>query len=86
MSVRISDNTLEVFNPATGEDLASLPILSLSDLDSILDTANKAAEKYNFSSFYHRQRLMMQFRKGILRHMDEFIETICSETGKKPIE
>ena len=45
MSVRISNNTLEVFSPATGEDLASIPILSLSELDSILDTANKAAEK-----------------------------------------
>ena len=86
MSVRISNNTLDVFNPATGEDLISLPITSLSELDSILNTANKTAESYNFSSFYHRQNLMTQFRKGIVRHMDEFIETICSETGKKPEE
>ena len=86
MSVRISNTTLDVFNPATGEDLLSLPISSLSELDSILNTANKTAESYNFSSFYHRQKLMTQFRKGIVRHMDEFIETICSETGKKPVE
>ena len=86
MSVRISNNTLDVFNPATGEDLISLPISSLSELDSFLNTANKTAESYNFSSFYYRQKLMTQFRKGIVRHMDEFIETICSETGKKPME
>ncbi len=86
MSVRISNNTLDVFNPATGEDLISFPISSLSELDSFLNTANKTAESYNFSSFYYRQKLMTQFRKGIVRHMDEFIETICSETGKKPME
>ena len=80
MSVRISNNTLNVFNPATGEDLISLPLSSLSELDSILNTANKTAESYNFSSFYLRQKLMTQFRKGIVKYMDDFIETICSET------
>ena len=86
MSVRISNNTLEVFNPATGEDLSSVPITSLSDLDSILNTAREAAENYNYSSFYYRQKLINEFRKGIVRHMDDFIQTICSETGKKEVE
>jgi len=86
MSVRISDNTLKVFNPATGEEITKLSMSSLSELDSILHTAKQAAERYNFSSFYHRQKLMTQFRKGIVKYMDDFIETICSETGKKPVE
>jgi acyl-CoA reductase-like NAD-dependent aldehyde dehydrogenase len=86
LSVRISDNILEVFNPATGEDLSLVPITSNSDLDQKLDKARKAAESYNYSSFFRRQNLMIQFRKGIVRHMDEFIETICSETGKKRVE
>ena len=86
MSVRITNNTLEVFNPATGEDITSLPMSSLSELDSIFNTAEKAAESYNHSSFYRRKKLMIQFRKGIARRMDEFIEAICSETGKKPAE
>jgi len=86
MSVRISNNTLEVFNPATGEDITSLHMTSLPELDSIFNTAKKAAESYNYSSFYRRQKLTTQFRKGIVQHMDEFIETICSETGKKPVE
>ena len=86
MSSRISHHTLEVFNPATGEDLSLVPITSNSDLDQKLDKARKAAESYNYSSFFRRQNLMIQFRKGIVRHMDEFIETICSETGKKRVE
>ena len=49
--------------------------------------SNKAeAEKYNYSSFFHRQKLMSQLQKGITRRMDDFIETICSETGKKADE
>ena len=59
MSVRISNNTLDVFKPATGEDLMSLPISSLSELDSILNIASKTAENYNFSSFYRRQKLIL---------------------------
>ena len=86
MSVRISNNTLDVFDPATGEDLKSIPISTLSELDSILNIANITAENYNFSSFYRRQKLMKQFSKGIVKHMDDFIETICSETGKSPFK
>ena len=86
MSVRISNNILEVFNPATNEELTSIPMSSLSELDSILNTAQKTKESYNYSSFYRRQKLITQFQKEIVKYMDNFIETICSETGKKPVE
>ena len=86
MSVRISNNILEVFNPATGEDLTQLPITSLQELDSILQIAKAGAEGYNYSSFFHRQKLMKQLQKGVVSRMDEFIETIRLETGKKADE
>ena len=60
MSVRISNNTLEVFNPATGEDLTQFSMTSLQELDSILQTAKAGAKNYNYSSFFHRQKLMKQ--------------------------
>ena len=82
MSVRITESTLNVFNPATGEDISSIPMTSIPQLHSILKSAKDAADRYNFSNFYHRQKLVKKFRKGIVRHMDDFIETICSETGK----
>ena len=86
MSVRISNNTMEVFNPATGEDLTQMSLTTLQDLESTLQIAKTASADYNYSSFYRRQNLMTRFRKGIVRRMDDFIETICSETGKKPVE
>ena len=86
MSVRISNNTMEVFNPATGEDITNISMTTLQELDSILQTAKAGAENYNYISFFRRQKLMTQLQKGIVRRTDEFIDTICSETGKKPDE
>ena len=86
MSVRISNNTMEVFNPATGEDITNISMTTLQELDSILQTAKAGAENYNYSSFFCRQKLMTQLQKGIVRRTDEFIDAICSETGKKPDE
>ena len=86
MSVRISNNTMEVFNPATGEDITNISMTTLQELDSILQKAKIEAEIYNYSSFFRRQKLMTQLQKGIVRRTDEFIDTICSETGKKADE
>ncbi len=86
MSVRISNNIMEVFNPATGEDITNISMTTFQELDFILQTAKAGAENYNYSSFFRRQKLMTQLQKGIVRRTDEFIDTICSETGKKPDE
>jgi len=86
MSVRISESTLQIFNPATGEDISSISMTPISELKTILQNATNEAEWYNFSSFFHRQKLMKKFQKGIVQHMDDFIKTISSETGKKEIE
>ena len=86
MSVRISNNTMEVFNPSTREELEQISMTTLQELNSILQKAQAGAESYNYSSFFRRQKLMTQFRKGIVKRMDDFVDTICSETGKKPDE
>ena len=86
MSVRISESTLQVFNPATREDISSIPMTTVLELQTILQNTKSAASYYNFSSFSQRQKLMKKFRKGIVGRIDDFIETICSETGKKEVE
>ncbi len=86
MSTQISESMLNVFNPATGEKISSIPITTIPELQSIMKIAVEAANRYNISSFYHRQRLIKKFRRGIVKHMDDFIETICNETGKKEVE
>ena len=86
MSVRITDFKLNVFNPSTGGDITSIPMTTKVELRQILLRAKEMANEYNHVSFSHRKKLMLQFRKGIVKHMDEFIKIICSETGKKEVE
>ena len=86
MSVRISESTLNVFNPVTGKNISSIPMTTIPDLHSILKIAVEASDRYNISSFYHRQKLIKKFRRSIVQHMDDFIKTICNETGKKEVE
>ena len=85
MSVNISKGKLQVFNPATGKEISVIPMTSSNELQIILQNAKEACD-YNLSSLYYRKKLMTRFQKGIVNRMDEFIETICSETGKKPME
>ncbi len=86
MSVRIENQNLHVFNPATGEDIQSITITSLKEMDDILNIAKTKAEEFNFSSISHRHRLITKLRKKLVSRMDDFVEIICLETGKKSEE
>ena len=83
MSVRITESTLNVFSPATGEDISSIPMTDIPQLQSILQSVKDAADRYNFSSFYRRQKLVRKFQRGIVRHMDNFIKPSAVKRGKK---
>ncbi len=86
MSVRIENNTLQIFNPATKEDVGSVQITSGKEMESILNTAKTTAVEYNNSGLKFRGRLITKFRKNLVALMDDFIDIICSETGKKSEE
>ena len=86
MSVRISGSKLNVYNPSSGKEMISISITSKQELQEILVKANQAANHYKYASFSHRKKMIRKFRKGIVKRMDEFIEIICNETGKKEIE
>ena len=66
MSVRIENQNLHVFNPATGEDIQSITITSLKEMDDILNIAKTKAEEFNFSSISHRHRLITKLRKKLV--------------------
>ena len=86
MSVQISESNLNISNPVTGEYISSIPITTNQELQIILDKAVFAAKTYNYSSFSKRKQLLKQFRRGIVKYLDDFIKIIISETGKKEVE
>ncbi len=83
MSVRIKNDILYIFNPATGEDIDSIESTSLDKVDKIINFASEKARTYNQSSFYDRTKIINNFRKALVSNMDNFIDIICKETGKK---
>lgn len=86
MSVRIENNILNVFNPATGKDVGTIPISTINEMNAIFTASKKAAVDYNISSLHYRGRLVTKFRKQMVARMDDFIQIICDETGKKSEE
>ncbi|NQU66641.1 MAG: aldehyde dehydrogenase family protein [Candidatus Marinimicrobia bacterium] len=86
MSSTIADQTINVFNPATRESLADIPITSTDELDGLLTHARQSAATWNASSVRHRVAILKRFRKAIVLASEDLIQTICNETGKKHFE
>ena len=86
MSCNIKENVIEVFNPADASRIKDIPITTNEEFSVIVNTADSAKKAWNNSTPNSRKKLIKQFRKAIIQHMDLFIETICSETGKKKFE
>ena len=53
MSVRIKNDILYIFNPATGEDIDSIESTSLHKVDKIINSASEKARTYNPVSYTH---------------------------------
>ena len=62
MSVRIKNDILYIFNPATGEDIDSIESTSLKNVDKIINSASEKARIYNQSSFYDRTKIINNFK------------------------
>ena len=83
MSKENIDKTIRVNNPITNELIGEVAISSSDEINIKLDIANQVAQEYNLSTLFQRQKLLRIFRLGVLKNMEQFIRTICSETGKK---
>lgn len=86
MSCTLKNGQINCFNPATGEAIESINITTENEFKQICDTAIITKSAWNSSSPGERIQIIRKFRKAIISRMDDFIETICGETGKKPFE
>jgi acyl-CoA reductase-like NAD-dependent aldehyde dehydrogenase len=91
MSATIETNAagktvLKCFNPATGEPLRELEAHSIEDVDQAIERLLKAAAGYNHVPIKERVRVVRKFRKHLARNLDLIIDSVCTETGKKPSE
>ena len=77
-----SKKTSKVFNPATGEQTASVNLASKKDVDQAVASARKAFESWSNKPPLQRARVMFKFKDLIEKNEDELTKIIVSEHGK----
>jgi malonate-semialdehyde dehydrogenase (acetylating)/methylmalonate-semialdehyde dehydrogenase len=78
MSGRFAD----VYNPATGEVQAKVPLASVAELDAAVDIAAKAQPAWAATNPQRRARVLMAFVGLLNRDMDKLAEALSREHGK----
>jgi malonate-semialdehyde dehydrogenase (acetylating)/methylmalonate-semialdehyde dehydrogenase len=71
-----------VFNPATGEVSAELPLSTLSELNDAVASAKKAQVAWGNTPPMKRARVMFKFKALLDQHADELAREISREHGK----
>ena len=77
---------LPVFNPATGEVTARVPIPSTHVVDDVVACARSAWSTWRNSSLSQRTNVLFAFRHLLVEHSDELAALITSEHGKTIVD
>lgn len=72
----------DVYNPATGEVQARVPLASVEEMDRAVQVAAKAQPKWAAVNPQRRARVMMKFVALLNRDMDKLAEALSREHGK----
>ena len=72
----------DVFNPATGEVQARVPLASKAELDAAVADAAAAQPKWGATNPQRRGRVMMEFVRLLNRDLDKLAEALSREHGK----
>ncbi|MFG6114839.1 CoA-acylating methylmalonate-semialdehyde dehydrogenase [Halobacillus sp. MO56] len=77
-----SDQTEAVYNPATGEVIAHVPISSVKDVEDAVETANEAFQEWKEVPVPKRARILFKYQQLLVDHWDELAEIVTVENGK----
>ncbi|MFP4239921.1 MAG: aldehyde dehydrogenase family protein, partial [Rhodosalinus sp.] len=72
----------DVFNPATGEVQARVPLASADELDEAVRIAAEAQRGWAATNPQRRARVLMEFVRLLNRDMEKLAETLSREHGK----
>ena len=72
----------EVFNPATGEQTATVPFASADETRSAIGAAQDALAAWAATPAVQRARVMFRFKDLMERHKDEMAALVTAEHGK----
>jgi malonate-semialdehyde dehydrogenase (acetylating) / methylmalonate-semialdehyde dehydrogenase len=77
-----SKRVAPVFNPATGEQIAKLPLSTAQEVNDAVVAARKAAVAWSATPPLKRIKPMFRFKELLDRHADEIARAISKEHGK----
>ncbi|BBE72011.1 CoA-acylating methylmalonate-semialdehyde dehydrogenase [Oharaeibacter diazotrophicus] len=77
-----SGRTAPVFNPATGEQVATVPLSSAEEVSAAVAAAREAAEAWGRTPPMKRARFMFAFKQLVEAHADDIARAISLEHGK----
>lgn len=69
-------------NPATGQELASVPISSREDLNHAVAAAKQAFKTWSKTPVPKRSRILFTYHQLLVKHWDELATLITKENGK----
>ncbi len=78
----VSKRIAPVFNPATGEQIANLPLSTAQEVNAAVEAAKKASVDWGATPPLKRIKPMFRFKELLDRHADEIASAISKEHGK----
>jgi malonate-semialdehyde dehydrogenase (acetylating)/methylmalonate-semialdehyde dehydrogenase len=80
--VSSSTRRVPVFNPATGEQSAELPLSTMAELNAAVESAKKAQVAWGNTPPMKRARVMFKFKALLDQYADDLAREISKEHGK----
>ena len=77
-----ADEQLDVFSPADGSLLSTVPLATPATLDRAVDAARKAFVGWSATPIKERVQIFYAYRQLLLDHIHELTELIAEENGK----
>lgn len=74
--------TLPVTNPATGEEIATVPLSTMPDVDDAVRAATGALSSWSAMPIKERVQVFFRYKTLMERHMTELAELVHRENGK----
>ena len=74
--------TFDSINPVSGEVLATFPVDSKDIVSLVVETAHEALYQWQHLGFKGRKKVLLEWSKYLISHVDEITELISDETGK----
>ncbi|OMF66089.1 CoA-acylating methylmalonate-semialdehyde dehydrogenase [Paenibacillus glucanolyticus] len=71
-----------VYNPATGEAIAHVPLSTTEEVNEAVQAANSAFKTWSRTPVPRRSRILFRFQQLLVEHWDELAMLITHENGK----